>query len=83
MAAHDGSPGMYGAPTGPAFSRKSSLFGLSQRAAVAFFDARPAAAQSLKVPPVQSSVVSHAKLYSGFGRGQGSVGPRQRNAVQG
>jgi hypothetical protein len=83
MAAHDGSPSMYGAATGPAFSRKSSLFGISQRAAVAFFRCPAGCGAIPKGPPVQSSVVSHAKLYSGFGRGHGSIGPCQRNAVQG
>ena len=45
MAARNGKPSMNGAAKGLAFSRKSFLFGLSLLAAVAFFDARPAAAQ--------------------------------------
>lgn len=44
MAARNGRPGMSGEAKGPA-SHKSLLFGLSLLAAIAFFDARPAAAQ--------------------------------------
>ncbi len=53
MAARDGSPGMNGEAKGSAFSRRPFLFGLSLLAAVAFFDARPAGAQSLNFGPLQ------------------------------
>jgi hypothetical protein len=52
MAARDGKPGMNGAAKGPA-SHKSLLLGLSLLAAAAFFDARPGAAQSLNLGPLQ------------------------------
>jgi hypothetical protein len=44
---------MNGEAKGPACSRKSFLFGLSLLATFAFFDARPATAQSLGVGPFQ------------------------------
>ena len=51
MTARDGSPGMNDAAKAHAFSRRSFLFGLSVLAVVAFFDARPAAAQYVGVGP--------------------------------
>ncbi|MGH6812271.1 MAG: hypothetical protein ACREDM_07985 [Methylocella sp.] len=53
MAVRDGSPGMNGKAKAHAFSRKPFLLGLTLLAAVAFFDARPAAAQfGLSLGPI-------------------------------
>lgn len=66
MAARDGSPCMNGAAKGPAL-HKSLLFGFSLLAAVAFFDAQPAAAQSLNLGPLQFNLGG-----GGYYRGRGS-----------
>ncbi|MGH6838052.1 MAG: hypothetical protein ACREDT_04480 [Methylocella sp.] len=51
MAARDGIAGTNGGAKARAVSRKALLFGLSVLAAVAFFDATPAAAQYLGLGP--------------------------------
>ena len=66
MAARNGKPGMNGAAKGPAFSRRRLLFGLSLLAAVAFFDARPAAAQinlNLNIPFVGGGYYHHHRYH--------------------
>lgn len=66
MVACDGSPGMNGEAKGLA-SHKLLLFGFSLLAAVAFFDARPAAAQSLNLGPLQLNLGGGGH-YRGGGR---------------
>jgi hypothetical protein len=51
MEARDAKAGTNGGAKAHAVSRKALLFGLSVLAAVAFFDARPAAAQYVGVGP--------------------------------
>jgi hypothetical protein len=51
MAARDGKAGTNGGAKAHVVSRKALLFGLSVLAAVAFFDATPAAAQYLGLGP--------------------------------
>ncbi len=73
MAAREGKPSMSGAAKARVLSRKSFLFGLSLLAAAAFFDARPAAAQSLNLGPLQFNL-GGGGYYRGRGRYHGRHG---------
>jgi hypothetical protein len=71
MTARDGGPGMNDAAKAHAFSRRSFLFGLSVLAVVAFFDARPAAAQYVGVGPFGIYLGGHGHYRRGYYRHHG------------